>query len=82
MENQAFDRVYRIGQTRPVRVVRFLMSSSVEERLIAVQEAKQALGNGSLQKLTKAEQEKAKLTTIRDLFEIAETDDADWDWLD
>lgn len=73
--------MYRIGQTRPVRVVRFLMSNSVEERLVAVQEAKQALGNGSLQKLTKAEQEKAKVTTIRDLFEIAEADEDGWDWL-
>lgn len=26
------DRVHRIGQTRPVRVIRFLMEDSIEER--------------------------------------------------
>jgi SWI/SNF-related matrix-associated actin-dependent regulator of chromatin subfamily A3 len=30
-ENQAMDRVHRIGQTRPVHVVRFIMQDSIEE---------------------------------------------------
>lgn len=36
-EDQAIDRVHRIGQTRPVRVVRLLVSNSVEDRLLKLQ---------------------------------------------
>ena len=39
-ENQAMDRVHRIGQKRPVRVMRFLVKDSIEERIVALQEAK------------------------------------------
>jgi SNF2 family DNA or RNA helicase len=79
---QAYDRVHRVGQTREVRVVRFMMTDSIEERMVAVQEAKQALGKGSLEKMSKADQEKAKLTTLKDLFQISEEEaDNNWDWI-
>lgn len=81
MEMQAYDRVHRVGQFREVRVVRFMMKDSIEERMVAVQEAKQALGKGSLEKMSKVDQEKAKLTTMKDLFQINEEEaDASWDW--
>jgi SWI/SNF-related matrix-associated actin-dependent regulator of chromatin subfamily A3 len=56
---QAYDRVHRVGQVREVRGVRFMMKDSIEERMVVVQEAKQALGKGSLEKMSKADQEKA-----------------------
>lgn len=37
MEDQAADRVHRLGQTRPVRVVRYVAGDSIEERLLALQ---------------------------------------------
>ena len=33
LENQAIGRAWRMGQTRPVRVVRYIMHNSVESRL-------------------------------------------------
>ena len=33
VENQATDRTYRIGQTRPVQVYRYIMRESVEEKI-------------------------------------------------
>lgn len=42
-EDQAIDRVHRIGQTRPVRVVRLLVSNSVEDRLLKLQEKKKKM---------------------------------------
>jgi len=36
LEEQAIDRVHRIGQSRPVVVKRFVMAKTVEERIIAV----------------------------------------------
>ena len=40
VEAQAIDRVHRMGQTEEVRVVRFIVTDSVEERMLRVQERK------------------------------------------
>ena len=40
IEEQAMDRVHRIGQTREVTVFRMMVSSSIEERVIDIQERK------------------------------------------
>ena len=69
-ENQAMDRIHRIGQTRPVRCIRFLMRDSIEERFIKYQNSKEALGKGSMEKLSHIEQRKAKLTQLKDLFQV------------
>ena len=42
------DRVYRIGQTREVRVVRFIGAGTIEERIVEVQESKTLLGLAAL----------------------------------
>jgi len=47
-EDQAIDRVHRIGQTREVIVYRFLMDGSVEERIMELQEKKRNLAQGAL----------------------------------
>ena len=43
MEAQAIDRVHRIGQSRTVRVKRFVIVDSVEERILEMQEKKRML---------------------------------------
>ena len=43
VEQQAIDRVHRIGQTRTVRVKRFVIVDSVEERILEMQERKKHL---------------------------------------
>jgi SNF2 family DNA or RNA helicase len=40
VEQQAIDRVHRIGQTRTVRVKRFVVEDSVEERILEMQQQK------------------------------------------
>jgi non-specific serine/threonine protein kinase len=42
-ENQATDRAYRIGQTRQVFVYKLISKNSIEEHIVALQEAKQEL---------------------------------------
>jgi len=69
-EDQAMDRVHRIGQTRKVRAIRFIMKDSIEERFINVQDAKHSLGKGSLQKLKKDDRSKARITAMKDLFQM------------
>ncbi|KAJ7128105.1 SNF2 superfamily protein, partial [Mycena filopes] len=48
MDHQAFDRVHRLGQHRPVIVKRMVIANTVEDRILALQERKQSLADGSL----------------------------------
>nr|WP_201978108.1 DEAD/DEAH box helicase [Hymenobacter rubidus] len=45
VENQAIDRSYRIGQTRHVVAVRLICPDTIEEKIIKLQETKQALAH-------------------------------------
>lgn len=40
VESQAFDRVHRLGQERPVFVNRLVIQNTVEDRVLAMQEKK------------------------------------------
>lgn len=75
VESQAMDRVHRLGQKRKVRVYSLVMKDSIEERMISLQKAKAALGKGSMEKLSAKEERRAKLTAMRDLFEIVDKND-------
>ena len=48
-QNQATDRAYRIGQTRGVQVFSLIAADTVEERILRLQQAKTALGDGVLE---------------------------------
>jgi len=47
-EDQAIDRVHRLGQTRSVHVTRFVVKDSIEERILELQERKKVLAQGAL----------------------------------
>ncbi|WVQ98513.1 hypothetical protein IAU59_005639 [Kwoniella sp. CBS 9459] len=47
-ENQAVDRAHRIGQIRNVHVHRLVIENTVEQRIMALQESKQALSDGAM----------------------------------
>ena len=62
VEEQATDRAYRIGQTRPVQVHRLISEGTLEDRIAALLESKRALadavlagGEAALTELTGAE---------------------------
>lgn len=80
---QAIDRVHRLSQTRAVRVYRLVMKGTIEERMLDVQKAKSTLGKGTMAKLSNAEEKIAKMTGIKDLFQIkaegSEDDFIDWE---
>lgn len=48
VDQQAFDRVHRLGQAKEVFIHRLYIKSSVEERVRVIQDNKQALSDGAL----------------------------------
>ena len=67
VEAQAVDRVHRIGQTRPVEIVRYLVRASIEEYVVKLQERKEKLARMSL------EQGKGKMgpgMNVQELMEL------------
>jgi SNF2 family DNA or RNA helicase len=48
IELQAFDRIYRVGQTRPVYIHRLVIQDTVEQKLLSMQLDKTKLANGTL----------------------------------
>jgi len=48
VEDQASDRVHRIGQTEPVTVYRLVCENTVEEKIVALHQEKRALADGLL----------------------------------
>ncbi|MCB9654890.1 MAG: DEAD/DEAH box helicase [Deltaproteobacteria bacterium] len=59
VENQATDRTHRIGQTKPVTVVRLIAQGTIEEAVLGLHETKTALADGLLEGTDKA----ARLST-------------------
>ncbi|PRP86023.1 SNF2 superfamily RAD5 protein [Planoprotostelium fungivorum] len=66
-EDQAIDRVHRLGQTRPVHVTRFIIKDSIEERIVELQERKKTMAQGALGMNTK-ELRQIRIDELRLLF--------------
>jgi SWI/SNF-related matrix-associated actin-dependent regulator of chromatin subfamily A3 len=76
VEDQAQDRCHRLGQTRDVRICRFVMADTIEERMISLQEAKAAIGKGAMQKLKPKEVRAARLGMFRRIFDLPSASEA------
>lgn len=63
VEDQAIERVHRIGQTKKVQVVRFICQDTVEEKMLEVQEKKRQLIKSVIYK--QEERKKQNLEDIR-----------------
>ncbi|ESP03729.1 hypothetical protein LOTGIDRAFT_198942 [Lottia gigantea] len=69
VEEQCFDRCHRLGQKRDVNITKFLVEDSVEERMLALQEKKQALMTGAFSKKKSAdERQEDNINRIKMLF--------------
>jgi len=48
LEDQAFDRAHRFGQTRDVNIYKLTIENTVEERILTLQNSKRALATAAL----------------------------------
>ena len=70
-EQQAVDRVHRLGQTRDVVIRRFVMKDSFEEKIVELQRKKQDLASMTMERvkvLDKGEKTRQRLEELRSLF--------------
>ncbi|WVO16207.1 hypothetical protein L204_103878 [Cryptococcus depauperatus] len=77
-EQQAIDRVHRLGQNKPVYVTRFIIKGTVEKRILKIQRSKTALVNASLS--TGDRNKEASLADIKKIFGLDEADSEDDDY--
>ncbi|EJU00143.1 hypothetical protein DACRYDRAFT_17168 [Dacryopinax primogenitus] len=70
VENQAVDRIHRLGQTRPVTTIKLVIENTVEARMLEVQKRKTALANLTLggSNLTRAQIAERRMEELRALF--------------
>lgn len=65
-EDQAIDRVHRLGQTRPVLVTRFIIKDTIEERILELQQKKKNLAQGVMMRTKELRQ--IRIDELRLLF--------------
>ena len=71
-EDQAIDRVYRLGQTRTVIVNHFVIKNSVEEKILQIQDRKRELISSTLQSNLdmKRNRRSELLQNVKELFDF------------
>lgn len=71
-EQQAVDRIYRLGQTREVFIKRYQMEDSIEMKIMEIQRKKQALADISMErnheKLSKKETREQHMKDLLSMF--------------
>ncbi|CAR25823.1 ZYRO0A08932p [Zygosaccharomyces rouxii] len=67
MEDQAIDRIHRIGQINQVKVTRFIVENSIEEKMLKIQERKRTIGEAM--DADEDERRKRRIDEIQMLFE-------------
>ncbi|XP_068221876.1 transcription termination factor 2-like [Palaemon carinicauda] len=70
LEAQACDRIYRVGQTKPVTIHRFVMQNTVEEKILELQQKKLQLANEVLSGVKRTLENKLTLEDMKALFDI------------
>ncbi|KAK0621623.1 SNF2 family N-terminal domain-containing protein [Bombardia bombarda] len=69
IEDQAVDRVHRLGQTRPTTVWRLVMEGTVEERVLDIQAEKRQLVDKAFQE-KQGKKKKTKETRMADILKL------------
>ena len=70
IEDQAVDRVHRLGQTRPTTVWRLVMEGSVEEQVLQIQADKRKLVTKAFQEKATKAQGNAKESRMGDVLKL------------
>ncbi|KAK3908389.1 Transcription termination factor 2, partial [Frankliniella fusca] len=70
LENQACDRIYRVGQKKDVFIYRFITTDTIEERIKALQDKKLAIAESVLTGTKNTQASKLTLDDLKMLFSV------------
>lgn len=70
VEEQAMDRVHRIGQKEDVKIVRMIARSTIEERILELQEKKKLLARKAFMKKSSQDQREISVNDLRTLMHL------------
>lgn len=70
VEEQAMDRVHRLGQTRDVEVVRLIVSDTIEDRILQLQERKRQLATFAFEKRSAEQQRLERIQDVQLLLRL------------
>lgn len=70
IEDQAVDRVYRLGQKRDTTVWRLVMENSIEDRVLAIQERKRNLMSQAFSETSTKKKREDRATRVADLEKL------------
>lgn len=68
VEDQSVDRVYRLGQTRPVTVYKLVVENSIEDRVLEIQERKRQMTNTAGSGMTREQAAQSRRSDIEALL--------------
>ncbi|KAI0882796.1 SNF2 family N-terminal domain-containing protein [Annulohypoxylon maeteangense] len=68
IEDQAIDRVHRLGQTRPTTVWKLVMDGTIEERVLSIQSKKRRFANLALNDKVREQKETSHLEDVMQLL--------------
>lgn len=68
IENQAIDRVHRIGQERDVNVIRFCVKDTIEDRVLQIQQRKSVLVDNALGGKSTEHNRKERIENLKLMF--------------
>ncbi|KAK3866441.1 hypothetical protein Pcinc_028026 [Petrolisthes cinctipes] len=70
LETQACDRIYRVGQTKPVYIHRFIVENTVEHKILDLQKKKLQISKDVLSGAKRTKHDKLTLDDIKTLFSV------------
>ena len=68
-EWQCFDRIHRLGQTKPVFIYKFITKESIEGKMLEIQNKKKDLITGAFH-MPEEERRRERINDIRNIFGI------------
>uniref|UniRef100_A0A8R1XSM2 Transcription termination factor 2 n=1 Tax=Onchocerca volvulus TaxID=6282 RepID=A0A8R1XSM2_ONCVO len=75
LEQQACDRIYRIGQTKNVYIHKLVCLETIEERVLALQQIKETLAKDVLQGVASKKLSKLTIADLKYLFDLGRPHD-------
>ncbi|KIW20513.1 hypothetical protein PV08_01088 [Exophiala spinifera] len=67
IEDQAVDRVYRLGQTRDCKVVRLIVEGTIEDEVLEIQARKRKLASEAFGEIDAGKKRQERTGTLRDI---------------